>query len=135
MKNIASTIAIVMITLTVALTGCTKDSNTTPDPGRSSFIGKWSVSPTKLTYEVTISADPNSSTGVFISNFAMIGTTYPPAGASIKGNTITLDANQVIGNGLTINGSGTLSGTKIAWHYTIFDGADLTTVNETYTRE
>ena len=128
-------IAFLLLSLTAALAGCSKDSGTTPDPGRAAFLGKWNVSPTKLTYEVTISEDPNSSNGVFISNFALIGTSYPPAGAVIKGTTITLDAGQVIGSGITVNGSGTLSGTKILWKYTTFDGADLTNVSETYTKK
>jgi hypothetical protein len=110
--------------------------DTTPDTGtRSAFLGKWLVTPTKLTYEVNITADPNSSDGVFISNFAAMGTSSVPASAYVNGNMIILDADQVIGDGVTVNGSGSLSGTRIIWNYTLFDGADLIQVSETYTRE
>lgn len=136
MKIIKLTLYLVILAMTVAWSGCTKDSNTSPDTTtRSEFLGQWVVTPTKFTYDVTISADPNSSNGVFISNFALIGLSYPPASAEINGNTIVLDANQVIGDGLIVNGSGTLSGTKIIWNYTTFDGADLTEVAETYTKK
>jgi len=118
------------------LSGCTEDSNITPDPGRAAFLGDWTVtSSLKLTYDVTITEDPNSSNGVFIHNFACIGWSDPPASAEIQGAKIFLDANQMIGDGLTINGSGTLSGTRITWSYTLFDGADMITVTETYTKQ
>jgi len=136
MKNFRLSIAIALLSCTIIFPGCTKDSSTTPDSTtRASFLGNWLASPTKSTYDVTISADPNSSNGVFIANFNLVGFSYPPASASISGNKITLDANQVIGAGITVNGSGTLSGTKILWNYTTFDGADLTTVKETYTKQ
>jgi hypothetical protein len=136
MKNIQLTVVLALVIFTFAFSGCTKDSSTSPDSTtRDSFIGNWLASPLKSTYDVTISADPNSSDGVFIANFNLIGFSYPPASASVSGNKITLDANQVIGSGITVNGSGTLSGTKITWTYTTFDGADLTTVNETYTKQ
>lgn len=120
---------------TVLLTGCAKDDSTTPDPGRSAFIGTWTVTPMKASYEVTISADPNSSDGVFISNFYLIGQQYAPASASIKGSAITLDPDQIIGGGLTVNGSGVMSGNRITWSYTVYDGADLITISEIYTKK
>lgn len=132
MKKMIFAGAIVVLAI---LAGCTEDSDVNPDPGRSAFLGEWTVtSSLKLTYDVNVTADPNTSDGVFIHNFAFIGWSDPPAGASIKGNKIILDANQVIGDGLTINGSGTLSGNRITWSYTLFDGADMITVTETYAR-
>ena len=132
MKNFTLSAAIVLLAIIAVLTGCKKDSNTTPDSGRTPFIGKWLVKPTiKNTYEVTISADPNSPNGVFISNFWQIGLSYPSASAEIKGTSIILDANQLIGDGLTVTGSGILSGTKITWNYLISTGADTTHVAET----
>jgi hypothetical protein len=117
--------------------GCTEK---TDDPGtvvsRSSFLGKWTVSETKKgsTYEVNITADPVSADGVFISNFANLGYSVAPAGASVSGSKITLDPDQII-DGLIINGSGTLSGTKITLTYTINTGADLNTYYATYTKQ
>jgi hypothetical protein len=134
MKTFNIIFILALVSLSFVFTGCTKDDST-PDSDRSAYIGKWNVTPTKLTYEVTISEDPNTSNGVFISNFALIGSTYPPASAEVNGSSIVLDANQVIGDGLVVNGSGVFSGNKITWNYTIFDGADLTNVSETYTRK
>ena len=138
MKNSIFIIVIAIIATTFILTGCTKDSNTNPDSStRTSFIGNWSVSETwtKLAYEVKISADPNSADGVFISNFANTGATSIPASASVNGSSIILDANQVIGEGLKINGSGNLSGTKISWSYSIDNGADQFNATAIYTKQ
>ncbi|MEI8005249.1 MAG: hypothetical protein WCI48_03510 [Bacteroidota bacterium] len=120
------------------ITGCQKESTTTPSSdARAAFTGNWSVAETwvKYSYEARIAADTNSKTGVLIYNFAGIGLSYPPAKALVSGNTITLDPNEVIGNGLVVNGSGVLSGTStINWTYTINDGADLKHVTSTFTR-
>jgi len=138
MKNISGIIRLVIMVLTVTLAGCAKDSDTSPDTGtRSAFLGKWSVSETwtKLSYEVTISADPNSSNGVFIYNFANTGSSSIPASAVINGTSIVLDPDQVIGEGITITGNGTLSGTKINWNYSIDDGATLIQAVAVYTKQ
>jgi len=120
------------------ITGCQKDSSLAPNSdARAAFLGNWAVQETwvKLSYEVTISADTSSKSGVLIYNFADIGFSYHPAKALISGNSITLDPNQVIGDGLTVNGSGTLSGTStIRWNYSISDGATQRQVVSTYTR-
>ena len=133
-KAIIYTAALVFM----VLTGCQKESSTTEisDP-RAAFIGNWGVQETwvKLTYEVTVAADTTSKTGVLIYNFADIGFSYRPAKALVSGNTITLDPNEVIGDGLVVNGSGLLSGTSaIHWNYTINDGATQRQVSSTYTR-
>jgi hypothetical protein len=118
---------------------CTGESNPDPSPtdARTAYLGRWSVNETwtKLTYVVTISSDPNSTNGVFISNFANTGSAGVAAGASVSGNNITLDPNQTIGDGWIINGSGTMSGTtKINWNYTINDGANLINAVAIYTK-
>jgi len=138
MKNFKLFLLICSISSIFLMSSCAKDSNTTPDSGtRSAFLGKWSVSETwtKLSYEVTISEDPNSANGVFISNFAGTGTSSIPASAVINGSSIVLDANQIIGDGLKINGSGNLSGTKINWNYTLDDGATLINAIAIYTKQ
>ncbi|MEI6173767.1 MAG: hypothetical protein WCR01_08440 [Bacteroidota bacterium] len=138
MKSITLKLTILFLFTTALLAGCTKD-NTTPESTdvRTAFLGKWSVSETwtKLSYEVTITTDPNSTDGVFISNFADTGTSGIPAGAVVSGNSITLDPDQVIGEGLKINGSGTLSGSKISWNYTLDNGATLIQAIATYTKQ
>ncbi len=138
MKKVKLITALFVLAITITLSGCTKDPDATPDTGtRTQFLGKWSVNETwtKLSYEVTISADPNSATGVFISNFAGTGSLSMPASAEVSGTSIILDANQVIGDGLKINGAGNLSGSKINWNYTLDDGANLINAIATYTKQ
>lgn len=122
--------------LMILATACAKETdNNGTGSARDAFIGRWAVNEnwTKLSYEVTISADPNSADGVFISNFGALGSTTPAA-AYVSGNKITLDAGQVI-DGVTINGSGTLSSPKINWNYTLYDGATLITAVAVYTKQ
>ena len=85
------------------------------------------------TYEVNITADPVTSDGVFISNFANLGYSVPPAGASVNGSAITIDPGQVIA-GVGISGSGTLSGGRIIMNYTITTGADQENYYATFSR-
>ena len=134
MKIILSTLVLAMAIL---FSGCAKSADPTPDAGaRDAFLGKWSVTETwtKLTYEVNITADPVSSTGVFIYNFAGTGAASLPAGAEVTGTTILLDPDQIIGTNIKINGSGGLVGTKITWNYTLDDGANLIHAVATYTK-
>ena len=126
-----------MLLIIIVFSGCTKDSDTTPNTtSRDAFIGTWTVSETwtKQSYEVKIYADPNSSNGVFITNFGNAGLDSTPAGAEVNGNSIVLDANQYISVELKINGSGTLSGTKINWNYTLDYGANVIQAVAIYTK-
>lgn len=131
---------VLLITISMLLFSCTDDSvepDPSPSDARTKFLGSWSVNETwtKLTYVVNITADPNSTDGVIISNFANSGTTGTPAKAHISGNSISLDPDQMIGDGWIINGGGTFSGTTtINWQYTINDGATLINAIATYTR-
>lgn len=139
MKRSISIGLLILILFGVGISACTKESNSDPEStdSRTAFIGRWNVSETwtKLSYEVNIVTDPNSTDGVFIYNFANTGSAGLPAGASIDGKVITLDPGQVIGEGWTINGSGNMSGTKIYWNYTMNDGATLIYAIATYTKQ
>lgn len=137
MKKQSVIFALVLL-LTVAFTqGCTEKADDTGTPvDRSAFLGIWNVSERTTkgsNYKVNISADPGSANGVFISNFGNLGSASTPAGAFINGSTITLDADQVIQD-IKINGSGKISGNTIEWNYTLNTGADLFTVEATYSR-
>ena len=137
MKKFASFCLLMSLGFLIFLAGCTEKADTTVNATRADYIGRWSVRDSTLkstTYEVQISSDPASSDGVLISNFDNLGWSVPAAGAVVKGNSITLDANQVIQD-QTINGYGTLSGTKINWHYTVSTGADLSTRGAVYTKK
>jgi len=134
MKNITLP-AFIFLSLSLLFIGCGKDPTPSPTDPRSQFLGQWSVTETKknLTYDVDITADVNSTDGVLIHNFGSFGTSVA-AGATVSGNAITLDANQEIVPGVTINGGGSLSGTKITWSYKINDGANLVTITAIYTK-
>jgi hypothetical protein len=136
MKNPLNFLAAFLL-LTTIISGCTADSPTPPSgDARDTYVGSWSVSETelKLSYEVSIEIDTSSSTKVFIYNFANIGTA-DPAVAVVSGNTITLVSDQVIGDGLIINGGGALSGSsKITWAYTLNDGATLHHLSAIYSK-
>jgi hypothetical protein len=130
--------ALMILISCLIYSGCQKDDSTqVSSDARTLFLGNWSVSETwtKLSYEVNITADTTSKMGVLIYNFADIGYAYLPAKALVSGNSITLDPNQVIGGGLTINGSGIITGNSpINWIYTISDGATLRHVVSIYTK-
>jgi hypothetical protein len=137
MKSISLKFILLFLAVAASFTSCTKtEINPGPNDERAAFLGRWSVNETwtKLAYEVNITADPGSTDGVFISNFANTGSSGTPAGAVVAGSSIILDADQVIGEGLTINGSGNLSGSKIIWNYTLDNGADLIHAIATYTK-
>lgn len=131
--------ALFMITAVISLTGCAKDT-VGPDSSdvRSRFYGTWSVNEThtKLTYDVTISAD-TGKTGVLIYNFGLSGPSVK-ARAVISGDNIGLwPAHQTMSNGWVIDGSGSLAGSnEIDWpSYTINDGANLIYCQATYTKK
>ena len=120
MKRTVKVIFASTILLILGLSSCT-DQDPTPAPAdpRQAFIGVWSVteSELRLTYEVDIQLDPKSQNGgVYIYNFANAGSGSNPAYAFVSGNTISLEVNQIIGDGWIINGSGILSGTRINFH-------------------
>jgi len=136
MKNFLPSVFVLLALVLIGFSSCTdSDPNPAPADARQVFLGVWSVSETetRLTYEVNIEADTKSQNGgVFIYNFANAGTSSNPAYAFVSGNTISLEVNQVIGDGWIINGSGTLSGSTINWPYTLNDGANLHNISAIY---
>ena len=137
MKHSTCCLIIVLAFLGIGLTSCEDDPGPAPTDARDAFAGNWSVTEmeTKLTYEVNIELDPQAQNGgVFIYNFANAGSSSAPAYAFVSNTTITLEVNQVIGDGWIINGSGTLSGSMINWPYTLNDGANLHHISAIYSR-
>ena len=142
MKKIAivSRTLLFLSLLHFGLISCQKET-TEPDPAdpRANFLGGWSVYEqwTKLTYEVYITADPNSSSGIYIENFAGSGSGVK-AHASISGSNVGISSlPQTLSNGWIIeNGSGSMQGTtKINWSYVFNDHADTYTANAVYTKQ
>lgn len=138
MKRTISYAVINLALLMIGFSACTTDDpSPAPTDPRQAYLGVWGVNETetRLTYEVNIQSDPQSQNGgVFIYNFANAGSSSNPAYAYVSGNTINLEINQVIGDGWIINGSGTLSASKINFPYTLNDGATLHYISAIYTR-
>lgn len=138
MKQFLTPFPAILALITLGFSSCT-DNDPSPAPAdpRQIFTGVWNVTETetRLTYEVNVELDPQSQNGgVFIYNFANAGTSSNPAYAFVSGNTISLEVNQVIGDGWIINGSGTLSGSQITWPYTLNDGATLHYISAIFTK-
>jgi hypothetical protein len=139
MKKITFAAWAVLLFLLIGLSTCQTDT-ATPDPvdKRANFLGGWSVNEnwTKLTYDVYITSDPNSSDGIYIEKFAG-SVAGVKAHANVSGNTISIaPLPQTLSNGLVIeSGSGNLQGTtKINWSYVFNDGADTYNANAVYTK-
>ena len=137
MKHPISYLLTLVVFLAIGFSSCEDDPQPSPADAREAFSGTWSVTETemKLTYEAVIELDPQAlNGGVFIHNFADAGSSSAPAYAYVSNNTITLEANQEIGDGWKINGSGILSGSTINWTYTLNDGANLFNISAIFTR-
>ena len=139
MKPIQLTKSGIILLFILFIAGCAKDSSTDPatSDARSKFLGKWSVREPATkgqNYEVTITADPSSSDGVYIDKFANAASGIS-AFALIDGSTISLVKDEILSNEWKVNGSGILSGTKITWAYSLNTGADLQNITATYTKE
>jgi hypothetical protein len=138
MKKSLHAVRVLTALVLLAFAGCTSD-NPSPSPAdpRETFVGTWNVveSSQKLTYQASIVLDPSSTTRVLIHNFAGSGSTGNPAAAEVSGTSITLVTGQVIGDGWSVAGGGSLSGSnKINWTYTVNDGANLYSLTAVYTR-
>lgn len=125
MKKIVLYLSLLSIGSMLFFNGCSKN-NPEPSPSdpRQQYIGSWGVTenPLKNYYSATISADPNSSDGLLISNFAASGSSVMTH-ATVSGNSVTVTSQQ-ISNGWFVSGTGTYSSGKITWPYTINDGAN-----------
>ncbi len=133
MKKFILYFSLLSFSVILFFSGCNKNNpEPSPTDSRQQFIGSWGVNETitKNYYTATISADPNSSDGVFISNFAA---STVQAHAVVSGNSISVTSQQ-LGNGWIVNGTGTYSSNKITWPYTINDGANLTNYIAIFTK-
>jgi hypothetical protein len=124
----------------VFLTACTtEDPTPSPTDPRASFVGTWSVSESwnKLAYEVNVTTDAASSTGVYIDNFANAGVGVRTR-ATITGSSILISpAPQSLSNGWVVEtGSGFLQGTtRINWSYVFNDEANQYSATAVYTKQ
>jgi hypothetical protein len=140
MKKASVTLWAALLLIFAGLSSCQTDT-TEPDQtdARSNFLGAWSVNEnwTKLTYEVGITKDPNSTDIVYIENFAGSGAGVLTR-AKISGSSITISPlPQTLSTGWIIqSGSGVLQGTtKINWNYVFSDEANTYTAIAVYTKK
>ncbi len=134
-KSPVSVVILSLIIGTLLLSGCNPDDDNAlnVDP-RDNYTGTWKVqdSNKKLAvYYVQITANPDNSSQVFISNFYDFQ--IKPY-AIVTSSTITLPT-QTFTKSLEIRGSGTLNNNVINWTYYVNDGADLDTIHSVYTRQ
>jgi len=112
----------------IGFSACTDTESDDPDSqsAREKFLGTWNVeeSCVRLDYEVEITADENSSTRVFMNNFAFTGPGYNPAYGFVSADKIEMP-QQIIGDNWTVQGTGTYqSDGTIFWSYYIEIGAN-----------
>lgn len=119
----------ILLILTIfSFSACTDNEPDDPNAqsAREKFLGTWNVeeSCVRLDYEVEITADENSSTRVFMDNFAFTGPGYNPAYGFVSGDKIEMP-QQIIGDNWTVQGTGTYqSDGTIFWSYYIEIGAN-----------
>ena len=121
------------------LTSCNKDAAPV-DPAlddRDKYIGTWTCVETpaaKVSYTVTISKNPSSSTEVLISNFNILGTDTKPY-ATISGTSLTIPTQWVCNNTTRVYGSGIMvNEAKINLQYTVID-TDSASYTATYSKQ
>jgi len=138
MNRYTGYVVFLFLMVLLCFASCTDDPAPAPADPRLAFEGLWTVNETetRLTYEAYIELDPGDETnsGVLIKNFANAGSVNNTAYAYVSGNQITLKANQIVGDGWEVKGSGVLSGSTINWPYTLDDGANLHHITATFTR-
>ena len=137
MKRSIKILNLILFAAVLAVSSCTKENTTDPSPdNRTKFIGNWGVQESyqKGYYEVTITADPNATDRVLISNFGGVGSGNK-ATAYLTGSSITLDANQNVA-GWILNGAGTIIGTTtMNWTYTMDNGATTISATAVFTKK
>jgi hypothetical protein len=137
MKKVKKYFLLVFLLAIIFVFSCNKDNGPTTSISRSTLLGKWLANeiPKKNTYEVDIQIDSTIFNGVLISNFGGSGQTVK-AKASLTGNTLSLNTDQLLTNGWLVNGSGNVSSTtQISWSYSIHDGANLTNYTAVFSKE
>lgn len=114
-------IGLLLFVVTLMLSSCDNDDEPDYSADIAKVVGTYYVTDTDEddeveNYSVIITKAGN---GVEISNFGDI--MYVPVKATIKGNTFTIPSQTFQGKSMTIEiyGSGTLSGNKLTFDYTI----------------
>ena len=125
----------VAVLLVVLLSGCALDEEVLPDDDAvSSYLGVWSVIDNEvktINYEVVISKNPGNSAEILLDNFAQSGDALV---GLVTGNTVTI-ANQTIGNGWTVSGTGRyISSSRLEFTYALTIGGDETNNSAIFTR-
>ncbi|MEI6575020.1 MAG: hypothetical protein WCO63_02460 [Bacteroidota bacterium] len=131
MKRISGILLIILSV--IYLNSCIPDTVTPGGDSRDPFLGTWTVQENgkkKVTYQVTITADPSNSVQVLISNFYNFGI-QPYAIAT--SSTLTIPTQEFPAEGIKVWGSGSYSDKKMTWVYYVNDGANQDTIHSVYT--
>ncbi|MEZ5197169.1 MAG: hypothetical protein R2764_12410 [Bacteroidales bacterium] len=121
--------------LTGIFSSCVEDDLANPQSDRDKFIGAWDVNENcqRISYSVTIEADPTNSAQVILKNFWLIGYQEEPPYAIVAGNNIVIPKQYIANNkDIEVTGSGNYSDEEITWNFTVNDGADLYTCDAFY---
>lgn len=112
----ALVVALLALT-TVSIQSCKKDE----DPDRDKFLGNWNGQETCTvgsdSYTLGITASSTEEVKIVLSNVYNQAFT---ATATVSGSTFTV-ASQSVGSGVTLSGSGTISGDALTFQYNIQD--------------
>lgn len=134
MKSLLKYTAFFLIIGLFALSSCDPNESIDPDQDvRAPYLGTWVCTELSgMTYSVTVTLDQSNSTQILIGNFHFYGANEKVY-AIATANNLTLPSQVICGN--TVNGSGTLvNDSKFTLKYYVNDGADIDTVNATYTK-
>lgn len=116
--------------LAVTLYRCETDTNT-------SLEGSWKVQEShsyigQYTFYVTIGANPDDPSVVYIDNFMRMGS-GKEVYANVSGDNITLPSQDI--NGHTVEGSGTVvNNNRLEFSFTDNDGGNIEEVTSIFTR-
>lgn len=121
--------------LVILLYSCEEDTFDDFSDPRDVFIGTWDVSEScyKDAYSVEIVKDPLNSAQVLVNNFWNWGYNEKPPAALVVGQKIYFNNAGFTDDELVVDGEGALDKNKITWQYQVFDGADITECEASYT--
>jgi hypothetical protein len=137
MKNLLKNVsAALIISLIILNSGCEKNDPSVPTADRDKFIGTWNGTSTgsggSRTFNMNIKASNSAPDQVLMEEFDGLA-----AGqfikASVSGSTITIISTAISGE--TYEGSGSLSGNKITFAFTIDDGQTVESRSATITKQ
>jgi len=131
--RIPSSFVLLLFAILLPILACDPIEGDPSADARDKYLGTWTAQEAgkkKLTYQVQITADPNNSVQVLISNFYNFG--IQPYAIATSGS-LSIPTQSFAAEGITVWGSGNYASNKINWVYYVNDGANQDTIHSTYT--